>query len=145
MQPILLAIADHGAVADSWEGLSAGRVAWQIFVILFFVGLNGFFVAAEFAIVKVRMSELDTLVDAGNRRAKLARHIRENLDTYLSANQLGITLASIALGFLGEAYVMRLIQPIFFFFSTPFSIIHSTACSSITIGSMRSITCGLLR
>ena len=115
--PAVLAVADHGAVVNSWDGLSAGRIVWQIVVILFFVLLNGFFVAAEFAIVKVRLSELDTLVATGVRGAKLARHVRENLDEYLSANQLGVTLASIALGFLGESYVMRLIQPVFYFFS----------------------------
>lgn len=129
MQPVLAVAADGGAVAESWEGLTAGQVLWQIFVIVFFVVLNGFFVAAEFAIVKVRLSELDTLIDTGRRGAKLARHVRENLDSYLSANQLGITLASIALGFLGEAYVMRLIQPVFYLVSenVPEGVVRGTS------------------
>jgi CBS domain containing-hemolysin-like protein len=103
-----------GALTTSWEGLTIGGVAWQVGVIMFFVLLNGFFVAAEFAIVKVRTGQLDQLLEEGHKSAKLARHIRDNLDTYLSANQLGITLASIALGFLGEAWVARLVQPIFY-------------------------------
>jgi CBS domain containing-hemolysin-like protein len=102
------------ALMTSWEGLTIGSVIWQVAVIMFFVLLNGFFVAAEFAIVKVRTGQLDQLLAEGHKTAKLARHIRDNLDTYLSANQLGITLASIALGFLGEAWVARLVQPVFY-------------------------------
>ncbi len=116
LNEIVLASAGPDAVLKTWEGLNAGQIALQIVVILFFVLLNGFFVAAEFALVKVRSSQLETLHEAGNKSARLALHLRENLDKYLSANQLGITLASIALGFLGESYAMRLIQPIFYLF-----------------------------
>ena len=70
---------------------------------LFFVFLNGFFVAAEFALVKVRGTQLDPLVAEGNRKAKVARHMVTHLDAYLSATQLGITLASLALGWIGES------------------------------------------
>ena len=62
------------------------------------VALNGFFVAAEFALAKVRPTQLDTTLMAGEGRARVARHMLSHLDAYLSATQLGITLASIALG-----------------------------------------------
>jgi CBS domain containing-hemolysin-like protein len=71
--------------------------------------LNGFFVATEFALVKVRSSRIDTLVKEGSRRAKIVKHILGHLDRYLSACQLGITLASLALGALGEPAVSVLI------------------------------------
>lgn len=82
---------------------------------LILVFLNGFFVAAEFAIVKVRVSRIDTLAGEGNFRAKIAKRILENLNAYLSACQLGITLASLGLGWIGEPFVARLIEPVFGF------------------------------
>ncbi len=72
-------------------------------IILFFVFLNGFFVAAEFAIVKVRASQIELRIRSGSRLAELAKHMLEHLDAYLSATQLGITLSSLGLGFLGES------------------------------------------
>lgn len=72
-------------------------------IILFFVLLNGFFVAAEFAIVKVRASQIELRIRSGSRLAELAKHMLEHLDAYLSATQLGITLSSLGLGFLGES------------------------------------------
>ena len=80
-----------------------------ILITLFFVLLNGFFVAAEFAIVKVRSSQLELKAQAGNRAAILSKHIVEHLDAYLAATQLGITLASLALGWIGEPVVSKLI------------------------------------
>ena len=75
------------------------------------VALNGFFVAAEFALAKVRPTQLDTEVRAGDGRARVARHMLRHLDAYLSATQLGITLASIALGWVGEPAFAWLIEP----------------------------------
>ena len=80
-----------------------------VLITLFFVFLNGFFVAAEFAIVKVRSSQLELKAQAGNRTAILSKHIVEHLDAYLAATQLGITLASLALGWIGEPVVSKLI------------------------------------
>ena len=77
------------------------------------VGLNGFFVACEFAIIKVRASQLDELAVEGNPRARFAKYIRSHLDAYLSATQLGVTLASLALGWLGEEFLAHLIEPFF--------------------------------
>lgn len=90
------------------------EILLKLAAVLFLVGLNGFFVAAEFALVKIRDSQLSPLVDNGWRRARLARSILNNLDPYLSACQLGITLASLALGWIGEPAFVALLQPLLF-------------------------------
>jgi CBS domain containing-hemolysin-like protein len=79
-----------------------------LFTILL-VLLNGFFVAAEFAIVKVRSSQVELRAQAGNRLAKTALNMINHLDAYLSATQLGITLASLGLGWIGESVVSEII------------------------------------
>jgi CBS domain containing-hemolysin-like protein len=86
---------------------------WYLVLAFFFVLANGFFVAAEFAIVKVRTTQLTELAEAGSARAKMARRLTRKLDAYLSATQLGITLASLALGWIGEPAFHHLIQPLF--------------------------------
>ncbi len=75
--------------------------------------LNGFFVAAEFALVKIRGSQLETLAAEGNRRAVTGQHVIGHLDAYLSACQLGITLASLGLGWVGEPFLAEMLQPAF--------------------------------
>jgi CBS domain containing-hemolysin-like protein len=70
----------------------------DLFLTFLLVLLNGFFVAAEFALVKVRSSQIDLLAQKGSKRAKVAQQLVEKLDSYLSATQLGITLASLGLG-----------------------------------------------
>ncbi len=94
------------------EDASPSGVFTRLFIILLLIFLNGFFVASEFALVKVRSSQLDLLEEAGNRRAVLANHVISNLDAYLSATQLGITLASLALGWIGQPYVASLLAPV---------------------------------
>lgn len=74
--------------------------------------INGFFVVAEFSLVKVRRTRLEELVQQGNARAKLAVKIVSSFDTYLGATQLGITLSSLALGWIGEPAVSALIEPL---------------------------------
>ena len=108
--PALLASSE--ALATSWD--SSGSILLQLAVILFLVLLNGFFVASEFAIVKVRGSQLEALEEEGEARATFARHVTVHLDAYLSATQLGITLASLALGWVGEPFLARMLQPLFF-------------------------------
>ena len=81
----------------------------NILITLLFVFFNGFFVAAEFAIVKVRASQLEMKAQEGNRFAILSKHIVAHLDSYLAATQLGITLSSLALGWIGEPVVSRMI------------------------------------
>ncbi len=78
--------------------------------ILAIVLLNGFFVAAEFAVVKVRSTEIEPLVRGGHRRARLAQHVVTHLDTYLSATQLGITFTTLGLGWLGEPFVAHILE-----------------------------------
>jgi CBS domain containing-hemolysin-like protein len=99
------------AIVQHWDPplVVLGKLA----AIAALVALNGFFVACEFAIVKVRASQLDALIEEGNVRAKLVKHVRAHLDTYLSATQLGITLASLALGWLGEQFLEKMLEPFF--------------------------------
>ena len=78
-----------------------------VFVLVF---ANAFFVVSEFAIVKIRRTKLEELAHFGNKRAKIALKITENLNTYLSAIQLGITLASLGLGWIGEPAVASLLE-----------------------------------
>jgi CBS domain containing-hemolysin-like protein len=85
----------------------------SLFLTLLLVLLNGFFVAAEFALVKVRASQLDILIQKGSSRAKVARTLLEKLDAYLSATQLGITLASLALGAIGEETISHIVINLF--------------------------------
>jgi CBS domain containing-hemolysin-like protein len=99
------------ALVTHWD--SPGILIAKLAVIGALVGLNGFFVACEFAIVKVRASQLDALAEEGNARAIFAKHVRAHLDAYLSATQLGITLASLALGWIGEQFLAQMLQPIF--------------------------------
>jgi CBS domain containing-hemolysin-like protein len=88
------------------------RIALKILLVLALVVLNGFFVAAEFALVKIRGTQLDPLVTKGNRRAKVARSIIANLNSYLSATQLGITMASLGLGWVSEPIFSALLSPL---------------------------------
>lgn len=97
-----------------------------LFITFLFVLLNGFFVAAEFALVKIRVSQLDLKIKQGNRRAKLAKELTEKLDAYLSATQLGITLASLALGAVGEEVISHIVERLF----------STTAISQVTIHSI---------
>ncbi|HEX8408007.1 MAG TPA: hemolysin family protein [Thermoanaerobaculia bacterium] len=92
---------------------------WLLLLALLFVVANGFFVAAEFAIVKVRSTQITELADQGSVRAKMAKKLIRHLDAYLSATQLGITLASLALGWIGEPAFHHLIQPLFTRFEIP--------------------------
>ena len=92
---------------------------WLLLLAFLFVLANGFFVAAEFAIVKVRSTQITELADQGSVRAKMAKKLIRHLDAYLSATQLGITLASLALGWIGEPAFHHLIQPLFTRFSIP--------------------------
>jgi len=80
---------------------------------LLLVFLNGFFVAAEFALVKVRASQLDIKIQKGSTRAKLAKSLLERLDAYLSATQLGITVASLGLGWVGEEVFAHIVTAVF--------------------------------
>jgi CBS domain containing-hemolysin-like protein len=92
--------------------MSVWNFIGDVLFVLFFVLLNGFFVAAEFAIVKIRATQLEPLAKRGNLRAKIATDIVVHLDAYLSATQLGITMTSLALGWLGEPMVATMLRPL---------------------------------
>jgi CBS domain containing-hemolysin-like protein len=91
--------------------------------------LNGFFVAAEFAIVKVRHTQIEMRAIAGSRLAGISRHLITHLDEYLSATQLGITLASLGLGWIGESVVAEIIKGVIglFGFELSESLAHAIA------------------
>lgn len=88
-------------------------MAFDLFITILLLFLNGFFVAAEFAIVKVRAAQVDLKASKGNRIAGIAKHIVEHLDAYLSANQLGITMTSLGLGWIGEEVFSQIIYSMF--------------------------------
>jgi CBS domain containing-hemolysin-like protein len=98
--------------------------AFNILLVIFLVLLNGFFVAAEFAIVKVRATRIAQIE---GRRGKAARKVLGELDAYLSATQLGITLASLGLGWVGEPAIAKMIEPALAYFGLPQWAIHTIA------------------
>lgn len=98
--------------------INAGYSTFMIFAAFVFVLLNGFFVLSEFSIVKVRHSKLEQLVKEKKPNAKQALEIISKLDTYLSACQLGVTISSLALGWLGEPAIARLLA----YFLAPFEL-----------------------
>jgi CBS domain containing-hemolysin-like protein len=85
----------------------------EVFLVIILVLLNGFFVTAEYAAVKLRLAQIDDLIQKRDPRALAAKHVRENIDSFLSATQVGITLASLALGWIGEPLMSELLAPIF--------------------------------
>jgi CBS domain containing-hemolysin-like protein len=98
----------------------------NLIFVLFLVFCNAFFVISEFAVVKIRRTKLEELAHAGSKRAKIALEINGHLNTYLSATQLGITLASLGLGWLGEPAVSRLLEDVFGgFFEGQQMLLHS--------------------
>lgn len=96
-----------------------------ILLVLLLVFFNAFFVATEFSMVKVRKSKIETLINDGNKKARHALTVIKNLNAYLSACQLGITLASLGLGWVGEPAIARMLEPIFVYFNLPTSMVHT--------------------
>lgn len=99
-------------------------ITLRIFIVAILVFVNAFFVAAEFAIVKLRMSQVEPLVRQGKLTARAVASILKNLSAYLSACQLGITLASLGLGWVGEPVVSELLKPLFSLFSLSPEWVH---------------------
>jgi CBS domain containing-hemolysin-like protein len=114
-------------------------MALNILLTVLLVLLNGFFVAAEFAFVKVRISQIDIKAQSGNRLAKLVQRMLQDLNFYLSATQLGITLASLALGWIGESVVAEVVMALIHQFGITLSpnVVHQislvTSFSIITV------------
>src|SRR5437762_3241609 len=108
---LLLPLAD--VIARQWDPIIL--LVAKLAVVMALVLLNGFFVVAEFALVKIRDSQLNTLAVQDIKRAALVKQIKNNLNAYLSACQVGITAASLGLGWLGEPFLARMLQPFFVF------------------------------
>jgi CBS domain containing-hemolysin-like protein len=108
---------------------SLAGILWRLSGILALVLANGFFVAAEFSIVTVRKTRVDQLVAEGRSRARAVRRAVSEPDRYIAATQLGITMASLGLGWIGEPALASLIQPLFEFLPSPLAVTtaHSIA------------------
>ena len=112
LSPAALPAAAALPVATAAEhpfALSTGSALLLAFVLVL---LNGLFVAAEFALVKVRPTQIEPAAQEGHRRAKMVRHMLQHLDGYLSATQLGVTLASLGLGWVGEPAFAGVVRPV---------------------------------
>lgn len=96
----------------------------NIILLIVFLGLTAFFVAEEFAVVKIRKSRIDQLIAEGNKKAVIAKKVVSDLDYYLSACQLGITITAIGLGAFTKPYVKQLMYPVFEWFNTPDTVMN---------------------
>ncbi|WP_042356575.1 hemolysin family protein [Bacillus rubiinfantis] len=94
----------------------------DVIVIALLIAFTAFFVASEFAIVRVRTTRIDQLISEGNKKAEAAKKVITNMDGYLSATQVGITVTSLILGWRGEATIRELLNPIFHWIHLPLSI-----------------------
>lgn len=97
----------------------------NIILIILMIAFTAFFVASEFSLVKIRKSRLETLEAEGNKKAKLAIVVVEHLDSYLSASQLGITLTSLAIGWVGESTMHALLSPVMAYLPFPKALSES--------------------
>ncbi len=93
----------------------SGSIIFNLFIIAFLLFSNGFFVASEFAMVKVRKTRIEQLVNEGNFNAKIAMEALKDLDKFIAAVQLGVTISSIGLGWVGEGTLAHIIEPLFEF------------------------------
>ncbi|WP_337926694.1 hemolysin family protein [Paenibacillus caui] len=93
--------------------MDSDRLGLKLIMVVLLIGLSAFFVAVEFAAVRMRQSRVDQLIAEGNRKALAVKKVLARLDGYLSACQLGITITSLGLGFLGESTVEKLLHPLF--------------------------------
>ena len=105
-------------------------IAWQLAGVVVLVGLNAFFVTAEFALVAVRRTRVEELVAQGSRRAQSAQKALGELNLMLSGCQLGITLASLGLGWIGEPALAHLVKGAFDFVARPFDVVIAHGLAS---------------
>src|SRR5688500_18608894 len=101
------------------EQITGGQIATRLGIVLLLVGLNAFFVASEFALVAVRRSRIDEMASNGDRAARSVQGALEHLDRYIAGTQLGITIASLALGWVGEPALAVLIDRFLGMFGLP--------------------------
>ena len=103
------------------------NLSGSLIAVVILLVANGFFVAAEFALVKARSFRIEALANSGSSAAKLTVRIQSHLEAYLAACQLGITMASLGLGWVGEPAVAALLEPMFHWAGVPDAILHTTA------------------
>jgi len=103
------------------------NISLSLTAVIVLLAANGFFVAAEFALVKARGFRIETMANEGRATAKLTLRIQHNLEAYLAACQLGITMASLGLGWVGEPAVAALLEPWFLSMGVPEAMLHTTA------------------
>jgi len=103
------------------------NVSLNLVAIIALLAANGFFVAAEFALVKAKGFRIETLASEGRSTAKLTLRMQQNLEAYLAACQLGITMASLGLGWVGEPAVAALLEPLFHHLGVPETVLHTSA------------------
>ena len=115
------------------EHIGGGAIATRLGIVLFLVGLNAFFVASEFALVAVRRSRIDEMVAGGDRAAKGVQAALEHLDRYIAGTQLGITIASLALGWVGEPALAVLIDRFLSMFGMPVSSTGAHTAAAIAV------------
>ncbi|MEH7377851.1 hemolysin family protein, partial [Neobacillus drentensis] len=96
----------------------------NVIIIVILIAFTALFVASEFAMVKVRTTRIDQLLLEGNPKAEAAKKVISNLDGYLSATQVGITIISLILGWLGEPTIRKLLDPVFEWIQLPLSLKH---------------------
>ena len=106
-----------------------GSIIFNLFVIALLLFSNGFFVASEFAMVSVRKTRITQLTNEGNLSAKIALDALKDLDKFIAAVQLGITISSIALGWVGEATLVRMVEPLFDFLPANYQLAASHTVS----------------
>lgn len=106
-----------------------GTILFNLFVIAILLFANGFFVASEFAIVSVRKTRITQLTREGNFNAKIALEALKDLDKFIAAVQLGITISSIGLGWVGEATLVRMIEPLFNFLPSGYQLVAAHSVS----------------
>ncbi|HSJ15867.1 MAG TPA: hemolysin family protein [Longimicrobiales bacterium] len=117
---MILGLQEHAADPPTLTALS---IALRLLVAFVLVAANGFFVASEFALVGARRTRIEALARGGNRRARLAESAIHRLDHYISGTQLGITLASLGLGWVGESTIAVMIMGLFDGLPAPYNVL----------------------
>lgn len=123
---ILLSTIEEASTVSTLEWYAIILV--KLAAVALLIGMNAFFVAAEFAIVKVRSTQLTSLIKEGDKRAMVANYIVHHINPFLNTTQVGITLASLGLGWIGEPVFATILEPVMNLFgATNPALLHSTA------------------
>ena len=127
-------MAHLAAIQQATEQLGAGSIGGRMLVVLLLITVNAFFVAAEFALVAVRRTRIDELAQGGDRKARVVQSALDHLDRYIAGTQLGITLASLALGWVGEPAVAAVLDRFLEAFGMPMPPAGVHTAASLAFG-----------